>query len=184
VFPQVGGQVEPLKVVKALPDDMVIPNLRQRLIALMRRFRTTVHLKKLCNSIIDADCMTTAERLMKRRQEPLRHIHMWDGQRGVWELYDSATGKCVPCDPPVVPPHAVTFRPPTHTHKLSMRTQVAAHIGAALDALQPRGGGTLNIDGMHALVDQEVQQLVRQEIVNVQQAASGAGGLTIWTTDE
>lgn len=174
--------MDPVRVVKAIPDDLEIPRLTQRLGALMKRFRTTVQLKKLCNNIIDADCIAVAERLLRRSQEPLRHIHMWDSQKGSWELYDASTGESQPCDPPQPPPDAVTFVPPTHTHNLSMRAQVAAQISRQLDSLQGREGGALNIDGMHAMVEQEVQQIVRQEVAAVQQAA-GIGGLTIWTTD-
>lgn len=177
---QVGGQVEPLRVVKAIPDDLELPNLTQRLGALMKRFRTTVQLKKLCNNIIDADCIAIAERLLQRAQEPLRHIHMWDSQTGSWELYDSVTGLTQPCDPPQPPPDAVRFSQPTHTQTLPMRAQVGAHMSAALDSLHGRDG-TLNIDGMHAMVDHETQQLVRQEAAAVHQA--GTSGLTLWTTD-
>ena len=64
-----------------------------------------------------------------------------------------------------------------------MRAQVAAQISRQLDSLQGREGGTLNIDGMHAMVEQEVQQRVRQEMAAVQQAGASSGGLTLWYTD-
>lgn len=179
---QVGGQVDPLRVIQAIPDDLEIPNLTQRLSALMKRFRTTVQLKKLCNNIIDADCMTIAERLLHRNQQPLRKIHMWDPKREVWELHDTTTGQSQPCDPPKIPANAATFKPPTHTHNLGMRTQVAAHMSRALDSLQVRDSGTLNIDGMHAMVEHEAQQLVRQEAAAVHHAPT-TGGLTVWTTE-
>ena len=170
-------------MVKAIPDDLEIPRLTQRLGALMKRFSTTVQLKKLCNNIIDADCIAVAERLLRRSQEPLRHIHMWDSETSSWELYDTTTGISQPCDPPQPPPDAVTFAPPTHTQSLSMRAQVASQISAQLDSLQGQEGGTLDIDGMHAMVEHEVQQIVRQEAAAVQQAGQSTGGLTLWTTD-
>ena len=179
---QVGGQVDPLRVIQAIPDDLEIPNLTQRLSALMKRFRTTVHLKKLCNNIIDQDCIAIAERLMHRAQQPLPKVHMWDSKRECWELYDTTTGVSQPCDPPQIPPNAATFKPPTHTHNLGMRTQVAAHMSRNLDSLQVREGGTLNIDGMHAIVEHEAQQLVRQAAAAVHLAPS-TGGLTVWTTE-
>ena len=63
--------MDPVRVVKAIPDDLEIPRLTQRLGALMKRFRTTVQLKKLCNNIIDADCIAVAERLLRRSQDCL-----------------------------------------------------------------------------------------------------------------
>jgi hypothetical protein len=164
---QVDGQIEPLKVVKALPDDLELPNLTERLVSLMKRFRTTVLLKQQCNNIIDADCMAIAERLLQRAQEPLRHIHMWDGKKGTWELYDSLTATSVPCDPPQIPPDAINFSTPKHTHNLPMRMQVAAHM----------------------MVEHEAQQLVRQEAATIHRITydrpPGAPppGLTIWTED-
>jgi hypothetical protein len=175
---QVGGQVDPLRVIQEIPDDLELPRLTQRLGLLMKRFRTTVQLKQLCNDIIDADCIAIATRLLQRSQEPLRHMHLWDSQRGVWELYDAATGALEACDPPHMPRAVQRFAPPAHTQGLSMRAQVAAHLASALDSLQVCGG-RMHIDGMHAMVEPATQQCVRQQASAV--AQSSGGGVTLWT---
>eukprot|EP00892_Ulva_mutabilis_P006764 jgi/Ulvmu1/445/UM001_0452.1 len=176
---QVGGQVDPVRLVRAIPCDLRVPRLTQRLIALMRRFRTMVQLKQRCNEIIDADCVAVAARLLQRGQEPLRFAHMWDRQAGTWELYDTLTGHSAPCDAPSVPPSAARFAAPQHLQELSMRAQVAAHAGAALDALHAPGTRERCMDGMHALLEPETQQAVRQEAAAVSQMCGS--GLTLWS---
>lgn len=175
---QVGGQVDPVRLVRAIPPDLRVPRLTQRLVALMRRFRTMVQLKQHCNDIIDADCVAVATRLLQRAQEPLRYVHMWDRQTGAWELYDTLHGGSVPCDAPRVPPNASHFAAPEHLHELSMRTQVAAHVGAALDALHAPGTGERRMDGMHAMLEPETQQALRQEAAAASQMCGN--GLTWW----
>lgn len=176
---EVGGQVDPVRLVRAIPSDLRVPRLTQRLVALMRRFRTMVQLKQRCNEIIDADCVAVAARLLQRAQEPLRFVHMWDRQAGAWELFDTLTGQAVPCDAPAVPPGAVHFAAPEHLHELSMRSQVASHASVALDALHAPGTLERCTDGMHALLEPETQQAVRQEAAVAAQMCGN--GLTVWS---
>jgi hypothetical protein len=59
-----------------LPDNMIIANLRDRLVGLIQEFRRTVSLQEGCNAALQSDCLKLADRLYVELTRALRRVHL------------------------------------------------------------------------------------------------------------
>jgi Region in Clathrin and VPS len=146
---QVGGHVDPLRLMRAIPDDLRIPDLHARLARILKRFRASVQLKQRCNGIIEADCMQLSEQLLRARQQPPQAVYVWDARGGEagdggWCVYNAVTGALAPCAaPPEAPAGAIdTFGEPAHTLTAGPRGRVAAAVATRLAREQRDGAAS------------------------------------------
>jgi hypothetical protein len=154
---QVGGFVDPLRLVKAIPDHLKIPQLHGRLSSIIKLFRSSVQLKQRCNDIIEADCMMLAEELLRTGQQPLQHIVVWNEQggergQGHWQTYDALTGSFAPCVvPPALPENIAAFAAPEHMLGASPHERLAAsrqerrHCGGSRALAAPQSWGAVKM---------------------------------------
>lgn len=57
----IDSYVNPLLVVRQLPEGMQIPGLRDRLVRIITDFRTQTSLREGCNTILHHDCILLAQ---------------------------------------------------------------------------------------------------------------------------
>jgi hypothetical protein len=160
---QIGGHVDPLRLMRAIPDKLVIPRLHSRLSSLIKRFRSSVLLKQRCNDIIEADCILLAAKILRASQQPLRQVYV-QGDGGAWQLYDAITGVLEPCDPPDVPSEAVQCSAPCHTLAATPRERVAVQLQRRLAMAEARGGDgirSMEVNGWRALTAAQSQQAAK-----------------------
>lgn len=68
----VGGNIEPMKLIKAIPPGMEIINLKDKLVKIISDFRVQVALSEGCTNVLRADCVALMQQLVRRRQRPFR----------------------------------------------------------------------------------------------------------------
>ena len=56
-----GGQINPLQLVDAIPAGVAIPRLRDRLCTIVGDFRTQQVLREACNVCLQHDCLRLAQ---------------------------------------------------------------------------------------------------------------------------
>ena len=169
---QIGGFVDPLRLVRAIPDGLRIPRLHARLASIIKRFRSSVLLKQRCNDIIEADCMLLAAQVLQASHQPLRRVYVRDGRGEGWHLYDTTTGALEACNgAPEVPSDAVSFCEPRHTLTAPPRQRAAAEVRA-----RAAGG---DADGWRALAAPQSQQAV--EALCAELAARAPQSTRIWS---
>ena len=135
--------MDPLRLVRAIPTQLAIPDLNARLQRIILDFRTATQLSEGCNAITIADCLLLLGRLRHARQRPLETLFaLRDGR---WEAITARRGACSACEPPNVPRDAASFNPPTHTLGMPLALQVAAHVadGVGRARGELRGGHAL-----------------------------------------
>jgi hypothetical protein len=161
---QIGGHIDPLRLMRAIPDNLVIPRLRIRLSSLIKRFRSSVLLKQRCNDIIEADCMLVAAKLLRASLQPLRQVYV-QGDGGSWQLYDAVTGVMEACEAPDIPRQAVAFSAPSHTLAATPQEHVAVHLQHRLDTAEAKGCNGVScgagVDGWRALATAQSQQAAK-----------------------
>lgn len=140
---QIGGYVDPLRLVRALPDSIAIPRLSQRLARIINNFRTIAQLSEGCHAIIVSDCMLLSHKLARARRRPLAQVFLFDPAPSAaaqpWSVYTACTGARTGCAPPNVPRDALSFRAPQHTLGSSLVAQIRAHAADGLSGERPRG---------------------------------------------
>ena len=57
----IGGYVNPLRLLQRIPDGMCVEGLRDRLVHIIADFRTQTSLREGCNSILHTDCLLLAQ---------------------------------------------------------------------------------------------------------------------------
>lgn len=57
----IGGYVNPLRLLQRMPEGMAIHNLRDRLVHIIADFRTQTSLREGCNTILHTDCLLLAQ---------------------------------------------------------------------------------------------------------------------------
>ncbi|KAJ8485600.1 hypothetical protein OPV22_018085 [Ensete ventricosum] len=67
------GNLDPLYIVKKVPDGLEIPRLRDRLVKIITDYRTETSLRHGCNDILKTDCVNL---LVKYYNEARRAVHL------------------------------------------------------------------------------------------------------------
>ena len=57
----IGGYVNPLRLIKRIPEGMAIARLRDRIVQIVADFRTQTSLREGCNTILHTDCVLLAQ---------------------------------------------------------------------------------------------------------------------------
>lgn len=57
----IGGYVNPLRLLQRIPDGVPIQGLRDRLVHIIADFRTQTSLREGCNNILHTDCLLLAQ---------------------------------------------------------------------------------------------------------------------------
>ena len=57
----IGGYVNPLRLLQRMPEGMAIDRLRDRLVHIIADFRTQTSLREGCNTILHTDCLLLAQ---------------------------------------------------------------------------------------------------------------------------
>lgn len=57
----IGGYVNPLRLLQRIPDGQAIQGLRDRLVHIIADFRTQTSLREGCNNILHTDCLLLAQ---------------------------------------------------------------------------------------------------------------------------
>lgn len=58
---EIGGYVDPLRLVRRIPAGLAIPRLRDRLVRIIADFRTQASLRQGCAAILEHDCLALAQ---------------------------------------------------------------------------------------------------------------------------
>ncbi|KAL0041397.1 hypothetical protein WJX79_002126 [Trebouxia sp. C0005] len=69
----IGGYVNPLRLLQRIPDGMSVEGLRDRLVHIIADFRTQTSLREGCNTILHTDCLLLAQRLY---HEGTKQLHL------------------------------------------------------------------------------------------------------------
>ncbi|GBF95415.1 hypothetical protein Rsub_08377 [Raphidocelis subcapitata] len=72
----IGGNVNPLLVVRKIPEGMAIPRLRDRLRAIISDFRTQTSLREGCNAVLRSDCRHLMARLQREARRALGTVYV------------------------------------------------------------------------------------------------------------
>ena len=67
----IGGNVNPLRLIKRIPEGMAIARLRDRIVQIVADFRTQTSLREGCNTILHTDCVLLAQ--VGAREVPRSH---------------------------------------------------------------------------------------------------------------
>lgn len=91
------GNMDPLYIVKLVPDGLEIPRLRDRLVKIITDYRTETSLRQGCNDILKADCVNL---LVKYFNEAKHGIHLSSEEEDTQASRDdiTATSAGVPFD--------------------------------------------------------------------------------------
>ncbi|CAL9151796.1 unnamed protein product [Musa hybrid cultivar] len=73
------GNLDPLYIVKKVPDGLEIPRLRDRLVKIITDYRTETSLRHGCNDILKTDCVNL---LVKYYNEARRAVHLGIEEEG------------------------------------------------------------------------------------------------------
>ena len=57
----IGGYVNPLRLLQRIPHGMALQGLRDRLVHIIADFRTQTSLREGCNTILHTDCLLLAQ---------------------------------------------------------------------------------------------------------------------------
>ena len=57
----IGGYVNPLRLLQRIPNGMSVEGLRDRLVHIIADFRTQTSLREGCNTILHTDCLLLAQ---------------------------------------------------------------------------------------------------------------------------
>ena len=57
----IGGYVNPLRLLQQIPNGMSVEGLRDRLVHIIADFRTQTSLREGCNTILHTDCLLLAQ---------------------------------------------------------------------------------------------------------------------------
>ena len=57
----IGGYVNPLRLLQRIPNGMSVEGLRDRLVHIIADFRTQTSLRQGCNTILHTDCLLLAQ---------------------------------------------------------------------------------------------------------------------------
>jgi hypothetical protein len=85
---EIGGYVDPLRLVRRIPDGLAIPRLRDRLVRIIADFRTQTSLRQGCAAILEHDCLALAQvryRPQRRRRGSLLRV-----ASSAWAAHGSA----------------------------------------------------------------------------------------------
>ena len=110
----VGAHLNPLRVLRHLPEGVPIPHLRDRLARIVSDFRTQSSLREGCNAILKADCAQAADARLASGRRALRVPVVLDssmlasndpmdtpvprrGKRGI-----QGSGRCCLCLEPII----------------------------------------------------------------------------------
>lgn len=72
----IGGYVNPLRLLQRIPDGMSVEGLRDRLVHIIADFRTQTSLREGCNTILHTDCLLLAQRLYHEVRHALSHLYV------------------------------------------------------------------------------------------------------------
>ena len=68
---EIGGYVDPLRLVRRIPEGLAIPRLRDRLVHIIADFRTQASLRQGCATILEHDCLALAQARARPPGPPL-----------------------------------------------------------------------------------------------------------------
>lgn len=68
----IGGHVDPIRLVARIPNRMVIPGLRDRLVKIISDYNLQTSLREGCNDILKQDCVDLSLRLNRQQRRALR----------------------------------------------------------------------------------------------------------------
>lgn len=57
----IGGYIDPLRLVRRIPEGMLIERLRDRLVTIVADFRNQTSLRQCCSALLQKDCTSLAE---------------------------------------------------------------------------------------------------------------------------
>ena len=87
-----GGGVDPLRLVEAIPDEMQIDRLRDRLVRVISDFRSALSLQSGCNAVLRTDCLELGDRLYRHLRRALKRMCL-RRPGGQWVMYDEGRDK-------------------------------------------------------------------------------------------
>lgn len=67
----IGGHVDPIKLIKRIPEGLEIEGLRDRLVKIISDFNLQMSLREGCNLVLKADCVDLMERLYTRQKSAM-----------------------------------------------------------------------------------------------------------------
>lgn len=76
------GHLDPLYIVRLVPNGLQIPRLRDRLVKIITDYRTETSLRHGCNDILKADCVNL---LIKYYNEAKRGVYLGSAEEGMLE---------------------------------------------------------------------------------------------------
>jgi len=68
----IGGHVDPIKLIRRIPNGMKIPHLRDRLVKIISDYNLQMSLRDGCNRILKNDCVDLTLRLHRAQKRSLR----------------------------------------------------------------------------------------------------------------
>jgi len=68
----IGGHVDPIKLIRRIPNGMTIPHLRDRLVKIISDYNLQMSLREGCNRILKSDCVDLTQRLNRAHRKGLR----------------------------------------------------------------------------------------------------------------
>lgn len=72
----IGGYVNPLRLLQRIPHGVAVEGLRDRLVHIIADFRTQTSLREGCNTILHTDCLLLAQRLYHEVRHALSHLYV------------------------------------------------------------------------------------------------------------
>lgn len=82
-----GGGVDPLRLVAAIPEEMQIERLRDRLVRVISDFRAALSLQSGCNAVLRTDCLELGDRLYSQLRRALKRMCL-RRPGGQWVMYE------------------------------------------------------------------------------------------------
>ena len=69
----IGGYVNPLRLLQRIPNGMSVEGLRDRLVHIIADFRTQTSLREGCNTILHTDCLLLAQVILLSLLQCMTH---------------------------------------------------------------------------------------------------------------
>ncbi len=79
-----GGCIDPLRLVEAIPRDIKIERLRDRLVRVITDFKATVSLQSGCNAVLRTDCLELGDKLYRELTRALKTLFIRKPGGSTW----------------------------------------------------------------------------------------------------
>jgi hypothetical protein len=64
----IGGNIDPIRLVRSIPSGEEIPHLRDKLVKIISDYHVQMSLREGCNAVLKSDCVALAEQLYRKRK--------------------------------------------------------------------------------------------------------------------